>query len=186
MSIFLIVYHLKTYLSIYSVNRNPFHILLSPWDIMEASLYTKVRQVKTPSAPKVWRENWIFLTHATYQQSITPVLSPGSNSAPASIKDTQLLFQDSLTPFHQRLERSATFRDALQISFPPLQLSQHILKQVQPLTLHCSQTQGTREADFYLHKKQTHCRWSSLVEKIKPSAIAFCLRPLSIDSDLTF
>lgn len=80
--------------------------------------------------------------HATYQQGVTPVLSPGSNSAPASIKDTQLLLQDSLTPFHQGLECSATFCDALQISLPPLQLSQHILKQVQPLKLHWSQTQG--------------------------------------------
>lgn len=105
--------------------------------------------MKTATAPRVWRENHPNISHsATYQQSVTPVLGPGPNSAPASIKDTQFLLQGSLTPFHQSLQPGAAFRDALQISFPPLQFSQHTLKQEEPLTLHTAPNHKDKGAIF--------------------------------------
>lgn len=99
-----------------------------------SSHHSEVKQVKCNCSKGV--EGKSPLTCAAYQQGVTPVLGPGPNSAPASIKDTQLLLQGSLAPFHQSLERSTAFCDALQISFPPLQFPQHILKQEEPLPLH--------------------------------------------------
>lgn len=120
---------------------------------------------------------------AAYQQRVTPVLGPGPNSAPTSIKDTQLLLQGSLTPFHQSLERGAAFGDALQISFPPLQLSQHILKQDKPLTLH---TAPKGKGDRFLPPQETNSIIDDLhLRKIKPR-ITFCLYSLSVANNLSF
>jgi len=125
----------------------------------------------------------MFLTCATYQQGVTPVLSPGPNSAPASIKDTQLLLQGSLAPFHQSLERSAAFCDALQISFPPLQLSQYILKQQEPLSLH---TAPNHKGNRFSPPQEANITDDLHLRKIKPSRITFCLYSRFVDSDLVF
>ena len=54
-----------------------------------------------------------FTSPETYHQGVAPVLRPGTNSAPPSVQDTELLFQNRLTALDQVLESSATLRDGI-------------------------------------------------------------------------